>query len=104
MSAAELLCGLWVVYSQNVMSKWTIRQWWRISTMSGRTNVHIEERSFHSLAQSVHQNNCEKRRFTISEISYQFFTNFMRSSLQGHHRLRYHGFLHKTGSINTRGC
>jgi hypothetical protein len=41
----------------------------------GRTNVHDEERSVRpsvvsgDLVQSVHQINCERKRFTISELS-----------------------------------
>jgi hypothetical protein len=45
MSAVEIHCELCTaVYSQNVMSQETIRQWCRMFK-DGRTNVHDEERS-----------------------------------------------------------
>jgi hypothetical protein len=44
---------------------------------NGRTNVHDEERSSRpsvvsDLVQSVDQKICERRRFTVSELSYEF--------------------------------
>jgi hypothetical protein len=44
MSAAEFLRELCVVYSQNVMSEGTVRQWCTVFK-DGCTNVHDEERS-----------------------------------------------------------
>jgi hypothetical protein len=45
MSAVEIHCELCAaVYSQNVMSEGTVRQWCRMFK-DGRTNVHDEERS-----------------------------------------------------------
>jgi hypothetical protein len=44
----------------------------------GRTNVHDEERNGRpsivsdDIVQSIDKNNCEKRRFTISELSCEF--------------------------------
>jgi hypothetical protein len=78
MSAAEIHRELWAtVYGQNVMSEGTVRQWCRMFT-DGPANVHDEERSgWRSVAsddrvQSVDQKNCERRRFTISELSDEF--------------------------------
>jgi hypothetical protein len=65
------------VYGQNVMSEGTVRQWCRMFK-DGRTNVHDEERSGRPsavsdwLVQSVNQKICERRRFTISELSCGF--------------------------------
>jgi hypothetical protein len=62
---------------QNIMSEVTVRQWYRLFK-DGLTDVHDEERSDwpslvrDDLVQSVDQNICEKRRFTISERSYEF--------------------------------
>jgi predicted transcriptional regulator len=44
MSAVEIHCELCLVYSQNVMSEGTVRQWCRIFK-DGQTNVHNEEQS-----------------------------------------------------------
>jgi hypothetical protein len=44
MSPAEIHCELCAVYSQNLMSEGTLRQWCRMFK-DGRTNVHDEERS-----------------------------------------------------------
>jgi transposase len=65
------------VYDQNVMSEGTVRQWCRMYE-DGRTNVRVEERSGRpsvvsdDLVQSVDQKICEKRRFSISELSCEF--------------------------------
>jgi transposase len=73
-SAAEIHREFCTVYSQNIMSEGTVRQWCRIFT-DVRTNVHDEERSGRptvvsdDLVQSVDQIICERRRFTISELS-----------------------------------
>jgi transposase len=76
-SAAEIHRELCAVYGQNVMSGGTVRQWCRMFK-DGRTNVHDEEQSGRpsvasdELAQSVEQKICERRPFTISEISCEF--------------------------------
>jgi transposase len=68
MSAAEILCELCAVYSQNVISEGTVRQWCRMFK-DGRTNVHDEVRSGRppvvrdDFVQSVDQKNCERRHF-----------------------------------------
>jgi hypothetical protein len=73
MSAVEIRRELCVVYGQNVKSKGTVRQWCRIFK-DGQTNVHKYERTgwpsvvSDDLVQSV----CERRCFTISELSCQF--------------------------------
>jgi hypothetical protein len=41
-SAAEMQCELCTVYSQNLMSEGTVRQWCRMFK-DGLTNVHNEE-------------------------------------------------------------
>jgi hypothetical protein len=54
-----------------------VRQWCRMFK-DGRTNVHDEKRSGQpsvvsdDLVQSVDQKMCERRRFTISELSCEF--------------------------------
>jgi hypothetical protein len=42
MIAAEIHCELCMVYSQNVISEETVRQWCRMF-IDGQTNVHDEE-------------------------------------------------------------
>jgi hypothetical protein len=65
------------VYGQNVMSEGTVRQWCKMFR-DGWTNVHDEERSGRpsvvsdDLVQSVEQKICERWRFTISELLYEF--------------------------------
>jgi hypothetical protein len=77
MSAAEIHREICVVYGQNIMSEGTVRQWCR-TFKDGRTNVHDEDRNGRlpvvsdNLVQSVDQKNCERRRFTISELSREF--------------------------------
>jgi hypothetical protein len=82
-----LLSGLWcvlqliippaAVYSQNVMSEGTVRQWCRMFK-DGRKNVHDEERcgrpsvASDDLIQSVDQKVCERWCFTVSEFSCEF--------------------------------
>jgi hypothetical protein len=44
MSAEEIYCELCVIYSQNVMSEGTVRQWCRMLKV-GQTNVHSAEQS-----------------------------------------------------------
>jgi hypothetical protein len=78
MSAGEIhreLCA--AVYCQNVMSEGAVRQWCRI-LKDGPTNVHDEERSCRpsvvsdDLVQNVDQEICEKRPYSISELSCEF--------------------------------
>jgi transposase len=77
MSAVEIHHELCAVYGQNVMSEGTARQWCRMFK-DGRINVHDEERSGRpsvvsdDLVQNVDQEICERRRFTISELSCEF--------------------------------
>jgi hypothetical protein len=65
MSAVEIHCELYAVYSQNVMSERTARQWCKMFK-AGRTNVHDEEQSGQpsvvsdDFVQSVDQKICEK--------------------------------------------
>jgi transposase len=72
--AEEIHRELCAVYGQNLMTEGTVRQWCRMFK-DGRTNVHDEERSGRPsvandhLAQSVDQKICERRYFTISELS-----------------------------------
>jgi hypothetical protein len=118
LNAAEIHHELCAVYSQNVMSDGTVRQWCRMFK-DGQTNVHDEEKSGlpsvvnDDLVQSVDQKVCERWCFTIS-------TNFMRCSLRGDHRFRARWVLwiligaHKTerrsqvsckmGFVNTHRC
>jgi transposase len=76
MSAAEINHELCADYCQN-MSEGTVTQWCRMFK-DGRTNVHDEERSDRpsvvrvDLVRSVDQKICERRRFTISELSCEF--------------------------------
>jgi transposase len=62
------------VYGQNVMNEGTVRQWCRMFR-GGRTNFHDEERRgrpnvvSNELVRNVNQKVCERRRFTISELS-----------------------------------
>jgi hypothetical protein len=64
-----------VVYSQNVMSEGTLKQWCRIFK-DGQTNVHDEEQSkpivCDDIVQNVDQKICEGWLFTISEISLEY--------------------------------
>jgi transposase len=77
MSAAEIHCELCAVYGQNVMSEGTVRQWCRMFKHEPK-NVHDKERSGRPSAvsddhvQGVDQKICERRRFTISEVSREF--------------------------------
>jgi hypothetical protein len=77
-SAAETLRELCpTVYGPNVMSEGAVRQWCRMFK-DGRTNVHDEKRSgppsvvSDDLVQSVDQSICERRRFTVLELSCEF--------------------------------
>jgi transposase len=76
-SVAEIYRELRTVYDQNKMSEGTVRQWCRMFK-DGRTNVDDKERSGRpsavcdDLVQSVDKKICERRRFTISELSYEF--------------------------------
>jgi hypothetical protein len=77
MSATELHSGLCAFYGQNIKSEGTSREW-RRKFKDGRRNVHDEGRSGRQsaasgdLVQSADQNICERRRFTISELSCEF--------------------------------
>jgi hypothetical protein len=73
MSAAEIHHELCALYGQYIMSKGIVGQGCRMFKDS-RTNFHHEERSgrpsvVSDLIASVDQKSCERRRFTISEIS-----------------------------------
>jgi hypothetical protein len=78
MTAAEIHRELCAVYSQNVMSEGTVRQWCKCSKMGGRTNVYDEGRSHRpsivsdDLDQSVDQNICKRRCFKISKLPCEF--------------------------------
>jgi transposase len=73
MSAAEIHHESCVIYSQNVMSEKTVRQWWRMFK-DEQTNVHDEEQSGQpsavsdDLVQSIDQKIRERLCFTISEL------------------------------------
>jgi hypothetical protein len=73
MSTAEIHCVLCAVYGQSIMSEGTCRMF-----KDARTNIYDEERSGRpsvvsdDLVQSVEEKNCERRRFTISEVSCEF--------------------------------
>jgi transposase len=77
MSAAEIRRELCAIYGQNVMSEGTVRQWCSM-LKDGQINIHDEERSGRQsvvsddLVQIVDQNICERRHFTISELSCGF--------------------------------
>jgi hypothetical protein len=77
LSAAEIHRKLCAVYGQNIVSEGTARQWCRMFK-DGRTNVHDEKRSGRpsvlsdDLARSVDQKICDRRCFTVSELSYEF--------------------------------
>jgi hypothetical protein len=74
MSTAKIHHELCAVYSQTAVSEGTVGQWYRMFK-DGRTNVHNEERSgwpsvlSDALVQSFDQKICERRHFTISELS-----------------------------------
>jgi hypothetical protein len=76
-SAAEIHSELCKVYGRKVMSKRTVRQRCTIFK-DRRTNVHDEEGSVRpsvvsdDLFQSVDQKICERRCFTIAELSCEF--------------------------------
>jgi transposase len=76
-SAAEIHLELCAVRGQNIMSEGTVRQWCRMFK-DGRTNAQDEERSGRQsvvsddLVQNVDPEICERQRFTISELSYEF--------------------------------
>jgi hypothetical protein len=65
-----------LLYGQNVMSEGTV-QWCRMFK-DGRTYVYDEERSgwpsvmSDDLVQDIDQKVCERRRFTIAELSCEF--------------------------------
>jgi hypothetical protein len=75
MSSAEVRRELCTVYSPNVMSEGNARQWYTMFKMCGRKNVHDEGRNSRpsvvsdDFVQSVDQQNCERLRFTVSELS-----------------------------------
>jgi hypothetical protein len=77
MSAVEVHRELCAVYGQNVTSEGTVRQW---SSMfkDGQTNIHDERSgrptiySSDGLVQGADQEICERRIFTISELSCEF--------------------------------
>jgi transposase len=77
MSTVEIHCELCMVYGQNIMSEETVRQWCRMFK-DGWANVHNEEWSVRpsvvsdDLVQSVDEKICERRGFTISELSCEF--------------------------------
>jgi hypothetical protein len=77
LSGAEIYHELCAVYGQNVMSEQTVRQCSRMFK-DGQTNIHDQERSGQpsvvkdDLVQSVDQKLCERRCFTISELSCGF--------------------------------
>jgi hypothetical protein len=76
MSATETNHEICAVYGQNVMSEGNVRQWCTMFK-DGNTNVHNEEQMGqpsivnNNLVQSVNQKICERRHFTISELSCQ---------------------------------
>ena len=80
-SAAEIHRRLCREYGDNVMSDSCVREWCR-KFRDGRTDVHDEcgqeQRSIvtDELVQKVDECLRGKRRFTISELSEEFFTNF----------------------------
>jgi hypothetical protein len=77
MSTWEIHFELGAVCIQNALSKETVRQWCRVFR-GGRINIHDEEQNGQpsvvsdDLVQGVDRKICERRRFTISEISYEF--------------------------------
>jgi hypothetical protein len=74
MNAAEIQRELCVaVYSQNVMGDGTVRKWRRMFK-DERRDVRDDERTGRSeeLVQSVEQQDCERRHFTISELSCEY--------------------------------
>jgi hypothetical protein len=79
MIAAEMHNELCVVYGQNIMNEGTAIQWCRMFK-DGLTNVHDEERSGQSSVvsndrvQNVGQKNCERRRFSITELPFDEFS------------------------------
>jgi hypothetical protein len=76
-SDTEIHRELCAVYDQNIMSEGTARQWCRMFK-DGRKNIQDEERSGRpsivsdDLVQSFDRKNCERRRFTTSELSCEF--------------------------------
>jgi hypothetical protein len=117
MSATKIHHELCVVYGQNVMSEGTVRQWCTLFR-DWRTNVHDEEQSGQpfvvsdDLIQSVDQKICERRCFTISELSCEFSQTLCTVLYEiitlglGHHKFRTHCVLkmlmgaHKTQRIS----
>jgi len=80
-NAAEIHRQLCEVYGPNVMSESEVRQWCRLFK-EGRTNVHDEELSGRpsvvtdDLMEKVNTTIRGNRRFTISELSLEFFHKF----------------------------
>jgi hypothetical protein len=77
-SAAEIHHELPVVYGKNIIREETVRRWCRLFS-DGRTSVHDKcevvgrpSTVSDDLFQSVDQKICERRRFTISELSCEF--------------------------------
>jgi hypothetical protein len=106
---------LCAVYGQNVISEGTVRQWCRM-LKNGRKYVHSGERSSRppvvsdDLVQNVGQIICDRRRFTISELSCEF-PQISHTVLYGIIRVRpgYHKFCARwvpkmlTGAHKTQG-
>jgi hypothetical protein len=99
LSDAEIHPELYTaVCGRNVMSEGTVMQWCKM-LKDGRTNLHDEERSGRpsvvsdDLVQNVDQKICERRRFTVSELSCEF-SQISRTVLKETFtvRLGYHKF------------
>jgi transposase len=76
-SAAEIHCRMSAVYRPNFMSEKCVMEWCR-KFCDGRTDVHDEGGQGRpslvtdDLVQRVDEVVCERRRFTISELSLEF--------------------------------
>jgi hypothetical protein len=70
MSAAEIHCVLCAVYSQNVMTEGTVRQWCRMF-IDGRTNVHNKNPSGRLSVVSDDRVQSERLCFTISKLLFE---------------------------------
>jgi hypothetical protein len=71
MSAAEIHCVLCAVYSQNVMTNGTLRQWCKMFR-DGRSNVHNKKPSGRPSVVSDDRVQSERWCFTISELLFEF--------------------------------
>jgi hypothetical protein len=71
-STAEIHSELCAVYGQNLMNEGTVRQWCRMFKDGRRIFMMKSEVDGRPSVMSDDKKNCERKRFTISEISCEF--------------------------------